>query len=90
VDYSGRITPKSSEGITLFDHPSNPSHPTVFHVRDDGWMGAALNFAAPRTIGPGKPLALRYGLWIHAGVPAMQAVNEQFALFAKVGDVPVK
>jgi hypothetical protein len=85
VDYSGPITKEAREGITLFDHPSNPTHPTVFHVRDDGWMGAALTFAGPRTIEPGQPLALRYGLWMHAGVPAASAINEQFAEFAKIG-----
>src|SRR5262245_21066624 len=86
VDYSGPITPTAREGITLFDHPKNPTHPTVFHVRDDGWMGAALNFAAPRTIEPGQPLHLRYGLWVHAGVPTAATIDEQFAAFTKIGD----
>ena len=88
VDYSGPITKDSREGITLFDHPSNPNHPSVFHVRDDGWMGAALNFVAPHTIEPGTPLKLRYGLWIHAGVPTIDSIDAQFAEFAKMGDVP--
>ena len=84
VDYSGQITPDRREGLTLFDHPENPNHPSVFHVRDDGWMGAALTFAAPRTIEPGQPLKLRYGLWVHAGVPAAAAIHDQFAEFAKI------
>jgi hypothetical protein len=88
VDYSGAITAQAREGITLLDHPINPNHPTVFHVRDDGWMGAALNFAGPRTIEPGRPLKLRYGLWVHAGVPAASTIDEQFAAFAKIGDPP--
>jgi hypothetical protein len=88
VDYSGPITKDAQEGITLFDHPANPNHPSVFHVRDDGWMGAALNFAAPHAIEPGAPLKLRYGLWIHAGVPTPQAIDVQFAEFAKIGDLP--
>jgi hypothetical protein len=88
VDYSGPITPTAREGITLLDHPQNPNHPTVFHVRNDGWMGAALTFAAPRTIPPGQPLKLRYGFWVHAGVPTAAKIDEQFAEFAKIGDVP--
>jgi hypothetical protein len=88
VDYSGPITPTSQEGITLLDHPQNPNHPTVFHVRNDGWMGAALTFAAPRTIAPGQPLKLRYGLWVHAAVPTPAAIDEQFAAFAKISDPP--
>ncbi|MDX1948617.1 MAG: PmoA family protein [Pirellulaceae bacterium] len=88
VDYSGPITREAREGITLFDHPLNPNHPTVFHVRDDGWMGAALTFSAPRTIEPGQPLKLRYGLWVHAGMPTATTIDEEFAAFAKIGDLP--
>jgi hypothetical protein len=84
VDYSGPITATAQEGITLFDHPQNPNHPTMFHVRDDGWMGAAFNFSASRIIEPGQPLKLRYGLWVHAGVPAAATIDEQFAEFAKI------
>jgi hypothetical protein len=86
VDYSGPITPTAQEGITLLDHPQNENHPTVFHVRDDGWMGAAFNFSAPRTIEPGQPLKLRYGLWVHSGIPTAATIDEQFAAFAKIGD----
>jgi hypothetical protein len=88
ADYSGPITPTAREGITLFDHPQNFNHPTVFHVRDDGWMGAALTFAAPRTIEPGQPLKVRYGFWVHAGVPEKGQIDEQFASFAKSADAP--
>jgi hypothetical protein len=51
-------------------------------------MGAALTFVAPRTVEPGQPLKLRYGLWVHAGAPALAQIDEQFAEFAKIGDVP--
>ena len=39
VDYSGPKT--RDEGITYFDHPTNPGQPTKWHVRSDGWMGAS-------------------------------------------------
>jgi hypothetical protein len=82
VDYSGPITPQTSEGITLMDHPANPNHPTVFHVRNDGWMGASLTFAGPRQIETDQPLRLRYGFYIHAGIPdrkQIEAIWEQFS-----------
>lgn len=84
-DYSGQITPEAQEGVTLMDHPSNPNHPTVFHVRDDGWMGTCLTFDAPRVLEPGQPLKLRYGLLVHAGVPTLEELNARFDAFAKIG-----
>ena len=83
VDYSGAITDKAIEGITLLDHPSNPNHPSVYHVRNDGWMGASLTFEGPRTIEPGQALRLRYGLYVHSGMPSMEALEERWSLFAK-------
>ena len=83
VDYSGPITDDAIEGITLMDHPSNPNHPTVFHVRDDGWMGASLTHEAPRTIQKGEPLRLRYGLYVHAGMPESSAIETRWKSFAE-------
>lgn len=82
VDYSGPIAPGAREGITLFDHPANPNHPSHFHVREDGWMGASLTFEGPRVIEPGKPLRLRYGLYIHRGVPRPEALDARWKPFA--------
>lgn len=67
VDYAGLIAPGRIEGLTLFDHPSNPNHPAVFHVRDDGWMGPSLTFAEPRRLKRGETLRLRYGVFVHGG-----------------------
>lgn len=84
-DYSGPITPTASEGIALFDHPANPNHPTVFHVRVDGWMGACFTFDAPFALEPGRPLKLRYGLYVHRGVPRPAVIDAQWDSFAKTG-----
>jgi len=83
VDYSGPITATMREGITLMDHPSNPSQPTFFHVRDDGWMGASLTYTNALVLKPGAPLRLRYGLYVHAGVPDAAPIQRQWETFAK-------
>jgi hypothetical protein len=83
-DYAGPVTATASEGITLFDHPMNPNHPTVFHVRNDGWMGACLTFDAPRTLEPGKPLRLRYGLFVHDKLLDAPAIDAQWRAFTKL------
>jgi hypothetical protein len=89
-DYSGPITKTAAEGVTLMDHPANPDHPTYFHVRNDGWMGASLTYDAPRSVKPGEPLKLRYGLWVHRGVPEPQEIDRVFATFGQIGPPQAK
>lgn len=55
------------EGITYFDHPSNPGYPSSWHVRDDGWMCASPCMKNPLTTSTDKPLVLRYLLHVHSG-----------------------
>jgi hypothetical protein len=81
-DYSGPIAKDTTEGITLFDHPSNPNHPVPFHVRGDGWMGAALTHLAQITITTEKPLRLRYALYVHAGMPTPATIDHRWKTFA--------
>lgn len=83
VDYSGPITNQALEGVTLMDHPSNPGHPNGFHVRGDGWMGASLTLNEPRIVEPGKPLKLRYGLYVHNGQPELTVIQGVWEKFAK-------
>jgi hypothetical protein len=84
VDYSGPITSKAIEGITLMDHPQNPGHPSVYHVRNDGWMGVSLTFNGPRSIEPKAPLRLRYGLYVHARAPSPKQIEQKWKLFSEL------
>ncbi|MEO6786943.1 MAG: DUF6807 family protein, partial [Chthoniobacteraceae bacterium] len=81
-----------TEGITLLDHPQNPNSPVPFHCRNDGWMGAALTFAAPLIVKKGEPMRLRYALWIHSGMPEPAKIEEQWKAFAATSwmDFPEK
>lgn len=89
MDYSGPLAvgqgadrKNVNEGITFFDHPQNPRFPTHWHVRQDGWMGAAYGLEKPAQITQEKPLTLRYLLHAHAGQydPATaQRVFDEFA-----------
>jgi Methane oxygenase PmoA len=88
VDYSGPITSDSNAGITLMDHPQNFSHPTPFHVRDDGWMGASPTLTTDKVLEPGQPLLLRYALFVHSGVPSVESLEKQFATFAATENPP--
>ncbi len=68
-------------GITLFDHPDNPNHPSYFHVRNDGWMGASLTYDGPRQIAPDKPLHVRYGLYVHSDMKTSADIEKQWKAF---------
>lgn len=78
MDYSGPAQAGGVEGITYFDHPANPSYPTAWHVREDGWMSAAVCLNGALTLRRAEPLVLRYLLHAHRG-PLEAARAEQLA-----------
>jgi len=79
-DYSGPVagpTGTGTYGVTIFDHPANPRHPTWWHVRDYG-LFAANPFGVhdfekkPAGTGdlavePGKAVTFRYRVLLHRG-----------------------
>lgn len=83
VDYSGQIANGVIEGITLMDHPTNSNHPTVFHVRNDGWMGACLTFHADKVLKKGEALHVRYGLFVHTDLLTPTAIDAVWQPFSK-------
>ena len=76
VDYSTKIG-EESVGVTIFDHPSNPKHPTFWHARGYGLCGVnpfgERDFLNDKTrdggltIPPGSSLRFRYRVAIHPG-----------------------
>jgi len=87
VDYSGSARSGESQvgrrvGISVMDHPSNPTHPCHWHVREDGWMGASLCYADAIELTPAKPLKLRYQLWMHDGGCEPEAIGRRYSAFA--------
>jgi hypothetical protein len=75
-DYSGPVRNGVIEGVTLMDHPQNLNHPVPFHVRDDGWMGAALTLNATHTIQTRDRLRLKYGLFVHANAASAKEIEK--------------
>lgn len=91
MDYSGPIASRSPnddtepgdviEGITYFDHPSNPGFPNHWHVREDGWMGASPCMNGPLLTTRTKPLRIRFLLHAHSEAvngDRADAIAEQF------------
>ncbi|MCH1505004.1 MAG: PmoA family protein [Verrucomicrobiales bacterium] len=90
VDYSGPVVVGSGqerniskEGITYIDHPTNLRHPTKWHVRSDGWMGASVCMDTGITMTAEKPLVLRYLLIAHSGGCDAALANASAKAFAE-------
>jgi hypothetical protein len=90
VDYSGPAFPSGKreatgeEGLTYFDHPTNPNHPAKWHVREDGWLGASLTRDVGLVLQRDKPLLLRYLIASHVGVYEHARAEKVFAAFSKL------
>jgi hypothetical protein len=91
VDYYGPVDGKTV-GLAIFDHPSNPRHPTWWHVRDYG-LFAANPFglhdfekqpegAGKLTVKAGGKITFRYRFYIHSGNGSEAVLKEIFAKFA--------
>lgn len=83
MDYSGTNYPGKIEGVTWFDHPSNPRHPVCWHVRDDGWMSPAFCLEKEVLLKQSEPLSLWYGLHVHAGDYNREVAEHHFVNFKK-------
>lgn len=91
ADYHGYVDGEDV-GVAIFDHPSNPVHPTRWLIRDYGLFGAnpfgLMHFEGkpPGTgsveIPSGGELRFRYRFYFHRGGPDQASVAEQYALFA--------
>lgn len=86
-DYSGPVNGKTV-GIAIFDHPSNPKHPTWWHVRDYGLFAAnpfgVQDFEKKEagtgniTIAAGKSVTFKYRFYIHEGDEKAAKVAERY------------
>lgn len=87
VDYAGTLDGEEA-GIAIFDHPSNPRHPTTWHARDYGLFAANIfglhDFTSDKSkdgsmsLDPGKSLRFRYRVYIHPGKTADAKLAEEY------------
>jgi len=99
-DYSG-VLEGVRVGLSCFDHPRNPRHPTYWHVRDYGLMTANIfgvgDFEGEERRGEGelvlprgKEIRFLYRVYVHAGLPHEADVAGKYIDFACPPKVRVK
>jgi len=87
VDYHGPVQGQTL-GVAMFDHPSNPRHPTWWHVRDYG-LFAANPFglhdfekqppgSGNLKIPAGQSVTFRYRFYVHPGDEQEGRVAERY------------
>ena len=90
-DYSGTLEGAGKRGVAVFDHPKNLRHPTNWHVRDYGLMGANCfgynDFTGGKENGDydmksEETLTFRYRVYVHSGDVKEARVAEQYAGFS--------
>lgn len=91
VDYRGEIEGEKL-GVAIFDHPTNPRHPTYWHSRGYGLFAANIfgvrDFTRDKSkdgslkLSPGQTLRLRYRVLIHSGGTAEANLSALYKRYA--------
>ena len=92
ADYSGEFK-GDKVGIAMFDHPSNPRHPTYWHTRGYGMFAANIfglrtfennkSLDGSMALEPGKELRFRYRVVIHPGDTVSAGIEKLYAEYVK-------
>jgi hypothetical protein len=93
VDYSGELEGEKL-GIAIFDHPTNPRHPTYWHARGYGLFAANIfglhDFLNDKTqdggmtLEPGQTWRFRYRVVVHPGDTASAGIAEMYKKYASM------
>lgn len=87
LDFSGVVDKetKKAAGIALFDHPSNPRHPTPWYIIMSGTFGyfsPAFVFDKPCTVPAGQSLTLTYRVLVHPGRGDKEQLEKEWKGFS--------
>jgi hypothetical protein len=91
VDYSADVDGEKI-GVAMFDHPSNPNHPTYWHARDYGLFALdpfGQHAFDPKAevrntrLAPGQSITFRWRVVIHPGDAESAHVADLYSAYAK-------
>ena len=91
-DYYGPVNGRTN-GVAIFEHPSNPKYPTWWHVRDYGLFAAnpfgVHDFekkpegAGDITVPAGQDFTLKYRFFFHAGDTEQAEIQQVYEDYMK-------
>ncbi len=92
-DYSGPVG-GSIQGVAIFDHPSNPRHPSTWHARDYGLFAVnpfglhdfekAPVGTGDLKIAAGKNVTFQYRFLFHTGVSTPVELEQRYVEYEKI------
>ena len=84
ADESGKFAGSTVlSGAAIFQHPSNPSFPAGWCLRDYGFIGVSWPGVEMIHLEPGQTLTLRFRVWVHEGDAQAGKVAQAYDLFAQ-------
>lgn len=84
LNFGGKDPDGAETGIAIFDHPTNPRHPSPWYVAPEmPYFSPALLFQEPLTLKVGEELHLAYRILVHAGPGNQQTLDAEYKKFAK-------
>ncbi|MCX6876006.1 MAG: PmoA family protein [Verrucomicrobia bacterium] len=84
ADFSGPTRTGPVAGITVFDHPANPRHPTRWYLNaEHPYFSPALIYREPMTLKSGATMRLRYRVLVHEGLGEIPKLDAEFNNFVK-------
>lgn len=82
ADQSGRFGSDGAlSGVSIFQAPLNPQFPAGWCLRYYGFLGVSWPGEEIYVLEPGKPVTLRFRVWIHRGDCHQGRVEEAFSTF---------
>ncbi len=80
--YSGKLG-AGTASIAMFDHRSNPRHPTPFFVMNDkfGYMSAAPTFTEDFNLAKGQEIRFRWRVAVWQGVKRREEIDEMYRIW---------
>ncbi len=84
ADYSALfVDAKTTAGIAAFIHKDNPGFPNTWLLREYGYIGPTWPGIEWETLEPGRPLRLRYRVYVHRGDVKAGRVAEAYERYVK-------